>query len=146
MPSLVVFGLNGVVSPTRCPATGSYPPFSGWKSSLCVARRQRFTINGFCFPVVLPPGLGLGNSSLAWAHIFAQAHNVSQCWMCAELPMEATGLSWCITPATTVNWTWLHSWNTTDNWEQRWKAVDTLLCRGHRNVCWAILWTMGGNG
>lgn len=95
------FGGNSVVSSSRIPATGTYRPFPGQENGLRTARRQEFTANGLCLLTVLSSSLGAGNSILARAHVFAQVHNVSQCWVCTELPTSvAEGLPWHITLAT----------------------------------------------
>lgn len=122
------FGGNDVASLSRSPTPGGYHPFPGWESGLRTARSQRFVPNSLCLLSILSSSQGAGNSILAWAHVFAQVHHASQCWVCTELPTSAAeGLPWCITPATASNWTGLCSWWMTRDWTSHWKAVDALL-------------------
>lgn len=60
-----------------------------------------------CLCLLFLPRLTESDSMVAWAHISAQVHNVSHCWVCMELPTEITaGLPWKIAPAN------LSAWNT----------------------------------
>lgn len=66
--------------------------------------------------------------------MFAAVHNVSRCWVCAELPVKAAeGLPWHITPATAENWMWIRTWNTTLEWDQLLQAMEALLHHDHCN-------------
>lgn len=101
---------NGIVSPSRRPSIDGYHPFLGQASDLCTARRQRFVANGLCLLTVLPSRLGAGNSILVWAHFIPQVRNVSQCWVCTELPTSvAEEIPWHKTLATASKCTELHS-------------------------------------
>nr|XP_044599704.1 endogenous retrovirus group PABLB member 1 Env polyprotein-like [Equus asinus]XP_044599705.1 endogenous retrovirus group PABLB member 1 Env polyprotein-like [Equus asinus] len=80
-------------------------------------------------------GWSVANNVVDWAHTYAEVANVSNCWVCTELPSSAAeGLPWHIYPASEGNWNWLRSWGPADaQWDQRRRQVDQQFHRqrGH---------------
>ncbi|XP_032353004.1 uncharacterized protein LOC116668910 isoform X2 [Camelus ferus] len=72
------------------------------------------------------------NTMFSWAHTFARVHNVSHCWVCTELPVDAgDGLPWHLHPASRANWSTLIRWNANRTarspWDLRWQTIEEIL-------------------
>nr|XP_031324974.1 uncharacterized protein LOC116157823 isoform X3 [Camelus dromedarius]XP_031324975.1 uncharacterized protein LOC116157823 isoform X4 [Camelus dromedarius] len=83
----------------------------------------------------LPPGTTqrvTANTMFSWAHTFARVHNVSHCWVCTELPVDAgDGLPWHLHPASRANWSTLIRWNANRTarspWDLRRQTIEEIL-------------------
>jgi hypothetical protein len=47
---------------------------------------SRILVECSLYTFVSLPSLIQGNSIVSWAYTYTQVHNVSQCWVCTELP------------------------------------------------------------
>ena len=68
------------------------------------------------------------NTLVDWVHTYASVTNQSACWVCTEIPLNASSsLPWHISPASVSNWTWLqHQWNSSHPlWNVTWTDIDS---------------------